>query len=95
MADPGPQVIVTAKDGSSSSIGDLASKFDVMIDLMKSHIAIVTEQSKVQTEQSEVQKEQSRILRHHSKMLEALEKDATRGVVSLRPFLGNDSLIKW
>ncbi|KZT31688.1 hypothetical protein SISSUDRAFT_675775 [Sistotremastrum suecicum HHB10207 ss-3] len=78
MADPGPQDIVTVKDGSSFSIGDLGSKFDVMIELMRSHIAIVTEQSKVQTEQSEVQKEQSQILRDHSKMLEALEKDATR-----------------
>ncbi|KZS92061.1 hypothetical protein SISNIDRAFT_486993 [Sistotremastrum niveocremeum HHB9708] len=71
MADPEPPVIVTAKDGSASSIGDLGTKFDVMIDLMKSHIAIVTEQSKTQTEQSQ-------ILRDHSKMLEALEKDATR-----------------
>ncbi|KZS86572.1 hypothetical protein SISNIDRAFT_543898, partial [Sistotremastrum niveocremeum HHB9708] len=76
MADLEPQVIVTTKDGSSSSIGDLGSKFDVMIDLMKSHIAIVTEQSKTQTEQSQ-------LLRHHSKMLEALEKDATRGIVQL------------
>ncbi|KZT31107.1 hypothetical protein SISSUDRAFT_1068091 [Sistotremastrum suecicum HHB10207 ss-3] len=69
MADPDPQA--TPKDASLFSIGDLGSKFDVMIDLMKSHIDIVTEQSKTQTEQSQ-------ILRDHSKMLEALEKDATR-----------------
>ncbi|KZT36050.1 hypothetical protein SISSUDRAFT_1063963 [Sistotremastrum suecicum HHB10207 ss-3] len=76
MADPNSPA--KHNGPSSFSIGDLGLKFDVMIDLMKSHIAIVTEQSKTQTEQSKTQKEQSQLLRDHSKMLEALERDATR-----------------
>ncbi|KZS86786.1 hypothetical protein SISNIDRAFT_461492 [Sistotremastrum niveocremeum HHB9708] len=69
MADPATQS--TLKEPSWSAISDLGQKFDVMIELMKSHISIVTEQSKTQAEQSQ-------ILKDHSKMLEALEKDATR-----------------
>lgn len=64
--------VTTAKDTKD----DLGPKFDRMIGLME-------EQNRIMTQQSQTQTEQSQILRDHSKMLEALEKDATRGLTAI------------